>query len=1537
MQNYHKHTSWSNIFVPDSAASYEDYAKRAVELGHKIISSVEHGWQGYYYQCFELAQKYNLKFIFGAEAYWVLDRKKEYPDLNPNGEPLFDKNGVAKTHLDKTNAHIVLLAKTEKGRRAINSILSTANEDGYYFKPRVDLELLLSLPASDVMVTSACVAFWKYDNIEEVVLKLKNHFQNNFYLEIQYHNTDSQKKLNRKIQELSKKYGIEMIVGLDSHYIYPEQADERQYILEAKKVEYEDEDGWYMDYPSDEEVMKRFLEQGIFSREEVQRAMDNTDIVLTFDDYSINNPVFSKDIKLPTLYPELTQEERNKKYSVLISKLFKKYVAENNITGDEYQRYYDGVKMEVQTVKDTNLADYFLLDYEIVQKALSMGGILTDSGRGCFTSDAMALTLSGIKHINEVEVGDYVIDQNGKPQKVIDTMEYDCNEEMVQLFYAYGPKTYNPLICTKDHKILIHRNNENLWIEAKDIVKGDYVCVPRIHFEDLAPEYIDLNDYNTFGYAFDDEYIYEYRPAANGNVKFNSIDVAKHIGCSKPWVLQVVNNPNKKQLRHPEYVQRLLDYTGFKSLQEYSDYLKNAHTIKVKRFIKNDELFNTWVGMMYGDGWVRDSTHSTDVGLALSTYGHKKSVNREICLEMVKCFNVPYQCIVHKTRQVEQVIMKSRIVNEFGKQFLFASKKGKQKRFNEKLFYQSEKNLKAILNGLIITDGSVGKEAARDSFDNMSTSVIGAYRILTAAVTDSVTNLVVRKEHEDPRGYHSHTNYKVRTMNNTENHSKASYRTSSDENYIYLPVFEVKPIEKTKRKVYDITVENSHSYVLDSIVVHNSSVGYFTNTLLGFSKVDRFKSPVTLYPERFISKTRILETHSLADIDMNWGTPEIAEEAQKEVIGKDHALPMIAFGTCKKKSAFKLFARSQNMDFELANTISSQIADYEEAVKNADDEDKDLIDIYDYVDKKYEDYINKSKKYWGIIMDKKKAPCAYILYQGNIREEIGLIKCKSESTGKEFITAVVDGAIAENYKFLKNDILTVSIVLLVDKIYNRIGIKHDTVEQLKELVKNDKKTWDIYAKGYTLGVNQCEQSGSVKKMMRFKAKNISELAAWIASIRPSFKSMYSKFESREPFNYGIPAFDRLLQTKELPQSFILYQEQSMSVLAYAGFPMDECYGIIKAIAKKHPEKVKPLKERFIAGFKQKIIADDNIPEKEAQKASEKVWQIINDSCGYGFNSAHAYCMSIDSLYCAYLKANYPYEFYETLLQFHSDRGEKDKVAALKSEMETAFGIKEGQYKFGRDNRKFVIDKENHCIQPSLLSIKGLSQGFANDLYELGKEHFNSFFELLPRLKALKTGNSAKIDTLIRLNYFSDFGDIGKLLMIVKIYEQYAESTIIKKEKCSIDREIMLRFATETEKQYRIIDKKKFVSYLCDNSNPEPYTLAQRLKDEQELLGRNVYVDSKLKYQGFVIDVNTSFSPKITLYDLSTGKTEIIKCYKKTFAEQPLAKGMIITYYTESKSRSRLNPETKQFEKIPNEFEQWFKWYQIRELPPKETK
>ena len=130
MQNYHRHTSYSE---GDSAAMPEDYAKRAAELGHKVISSVEHGWQGYYHAAFELAKKYNLKFDFGTEAYWVKDRQKDYVEIDKlTGANKVNKDGTVRTVKDRSNNHIIILEKNETGRRAINRILSEANETGNY-------------------------------------------------------------------------------------------------------------------------------------------------------------------------------------------------------------------------------------------------------------------------------------------------------------------------------------------------------------------------------------------------------------------------------------------------------------------------------------------------------------------------------------------------------------------------------------------------------------------------------------------------------------------------------------------------------------------------------------------------------------------------------------------------------------------------------------------------------------------------------------------------------------------------------------------------------------------------------------------------------------------------------------------------------------------------------------------------------------------------------------------------------------------------------------------------------------------------------------------------------------------------------------------------------------------------------------------------------------------------------------------------------------------------------------------------------------
>ena len=357
MENYHKHTYYSNMFSQDSSVSYEQYAKRAVELGQHVLCSVEHGWQGKYHECREVAIKYGLKFVFGTEAYWVKDRHEK----------------------DNSNCHIVLLAKNENGRQCINEILSTANEDGYYYRPRVDMELLLSLPPDDILVTTACLGFWVYMDSDDIVRQLHDHFGTNFYLEIQNHNTVRQKALNQHIKELSDSLSIPMIVGLDSHYIYPEQSVERDELLQGSKVKFNDsESDWYMDYPDEDTVRQRFREQGVLSEEDVEQAMRNTEVLLSFEDY--NSPVFTKDRKLPTLYPDKTQQEKNKLYSQLITKLYREFI--KTVPESERQRYYEGVKMEVDTYKETGMVDYPLIDYAIVKRGIQKGGVVTNTGRG---------------------------------------------------------------------------------------------------------------------------------------------------------------------------------------------------------------------------------------------------------------------------------------------------------------------------------------------------------------------------------------------------------------------------------------------------------------------------------------------------------------------------------------------------------------------------------------------------------------------------------------------------------------------------------------------------------------------------------------------------------------------------------------------------------------------------------------------------------------------------------------------------------------------------------------------------------------------------------------------------------------------------------------------------------------------------------------------------------------------------------------------------------------------------------------------------
>lgn len=971
--------------------TYEDYAKRAVELGHSILSSCEHGWQGRYIECYDLAKQYGLKFLFAAEAYWVWDRHEE----------------------DRSNCHIWVGAKNENGREWINEVLSQANEDGFYYQPRLDEELLDLLPAGDVWITTACVAGWKYLGEEEERLKtlwkkLYDKHGDNFMFEVQYHLSERQKELNRYILNLRKEIPAPIIMGCDSHYIEANGAELRSDFLLSKedRKAYDDEEEWFMDYPDGDTAVRRFREQGVLTEAEITEAIDRTNCFLEVEEYECD--IFDDSLKLFSLHPDWTQEQKDAEYLRLVDEVWQDYKAE--VAPDLLSKYEKEIKSETDTVVECHMADYFIDNYHVIRRGKELGGHLTNTGRG-------------------------------------------------------------------------------------------------------------------------------------------------------------------------------------------------------------------------------------------------------------------------------------------------------------------------------------------------------------------------------------------------------------------------------------------------------SAVSFFTNKLLGFTEVDRIAAKVKMYPERFMTATRILETHSLPDIDFNVAEQDIFAEGQAQVCGRDHAVQMLAYGTQKASAAWKMFAKSQNIDFATANEVSAQIKRYENKLHTVDEEEKDTIDIMDYIDKRFHDVYLRSTEYQGIITSWSPAPCAFLLYQGSIRRKIGLVKIKDR------ICCAMDGHWAEKNHFLKNDLLRVAVVDLINKGYTRAGLKVPTVNELLAMCPSEDPVWDIYRKGCTLGINQVEQPGTASRVGVYAPTNISELCAFIAAIRPGFKSMYKIFESRQDFSYDVKPFDDLLRTEELPQSFCLYQEQQMAVLNYAGFPMSECYAAIKNIAKKRKEKVLAYHERFINAFSKRLVEQENINKTDAAEKAKNVWKIIEDAAQYAFNSSHSYSVSLDSLYGAWLKQHHPLAFYETFMRIMDEKGDKDKLAAAKDEAESYFNIKFPPFKFGQDNRKVTADEENNAISNALTSIKGFNKAAAVALYELGQEPPKYLSDVLLALRP-KSIMKSTTEPLAQISYFSSYGNDREVLNIIALCEEFGYGT-----KASIPRErvdnsfladIVPKYADGLKKDGQPATRYTFTSLQMSALKDEKKQLAAALKKnptpelEEQLIAAEQKIAEELK-------------------------------------------------------------------------------------------
>jgi len=371
----HVHTQYSLL---DGSARIKDLIARTKELGMDSIAITDHGAAYGIIEFYKEATAQGIKPIIGCEVY--VARRTLY-DKEPN--------------IDSDYYHLVLLAKNMKGYKNLIKLVSKGFIDGFYYKPRVDHDTIRQY-SEGVIALSACLAGEVQSHIlagdlkkaESTALLYKDIFGDDFYLELQDHGLDEQRKVNQELTAMSKKLGIPLVCTNDIHYISREDSKAHEVLLciqTAKTMEDEDRmrfqtDEFYLKSPN--EMCKLF--------DYAPEAARNTLIIAEKCDLKLE---FGK-THLPKF--DVPGDMKSSEYlkKLCFEGLYSLY---KNVT-DELKERLD---YELSVIEKMGYVDYFLIVWDFIKFARDHS-IMTGPGRGSAAGSMVAYCL-GITRIDPIK------------------------------------------------------------------------------------------------------------------------------------------------------------------------------------------------------------------------------------------------------------------------------------------------------------------------------------------------------------------------------------------------------------------------------------------------------------------------------------------------------------------------------------------------------------------------------------------------------------------------------------------------------------------------------------------------------------------------------------------------------------------------------------------------------------------------------------------------------------------------------------------------------------------------------------------------------------------------------------------------------------------------------------------------------------------------------------------------------------------------------------------------------------------------------
>lgn len=602
--------------------------------------------------------------------------------------------------------------------------------------------------------------------------------------------------------------------------------------------------------------------------------------------------------------------------------------------------------------------------------------------------------------------------------------------------------------------------------------------------------------------------------------------------------------------------------------------------------------------------------------------------------------------------------------------------------------------------------------------------------------------------------------------------------------------------------------------------------------------------------------------------------------------GADKTARVASFGTIKSKGVIDDVGRA--LDLQWKQDHPNEDSPY--SLKNIDRIKKEFDADEEATKQKYPDLFYYYDGLLGAKVSQSVHPAGMVISPIHLPSNYGVFNKDGE------LCLMLDMDEAHEVGAAKYDFLVLKTVQVIRDTCRYLGRPYPKTH---EIDWDDQAVWADMVKS-PIGIFQMESAFAFDSLKKFQPKSIFDMSLVTAAIRPSGASYREELLAHKQHHNPSPIIDELLSDN---LGFLIYQEDTLKFLQQiCGLSGSEADNIRRAIGRKQKDRLDAAMPSILEGY----CAKSNQPRESAEEEAKEFLQVIEDSASYqfGYNHSIAYCLL--GYLCAYFRYYHPVEFITAFLNDAANDEDIRNGTALAKQR----GITIVPPKFGISRSDYFFTKEKRVIAKGLSSVKYMGKAVVDELYALSKRQYATFTDLLWTLSHHSSLDARQLDILIKIDFFSDFGNQRELFQIVSLFDLFkkGEAKQLKKERAAAlgIEDIVAKYANGTTKSGK--ESKSYTLLFpmtilreCEQRilslGMEDLGVLMKSRNFKDIMGYAGYISGKEEDRNklYIKEVypvrrkkdNVIFGYSLVTQSIGSGKESRMTVFKKAYDADPV--------------------------------------------------